>query len=196
MKRKFDALVRTIKFFEIYFKVNITFNFCLAWCPNNKLYLIAVGVGSKVCLINPYIGDRRIIEATNQVFESFEEDQKWKISEINGVKIEVLHDHEILDICWHSKGDYFGVISGISSKTDVWFHQISTRKSSKPFSKTKGIVQRILFHPTRLLFYVATQRFIKVFNLGYVPFNVKFLSKIYGPLILKVVKIKSCLNSS
>lgn len=138
----------------------------VAWCPNNKLYLIAVGVGSKVCLINPYIGDRRIIEATNQVFETFEEDQKWKISEINGVKIEVLHDHEILDICWHSKGDYFGVISGISSKTDVWFHQISTRKSSKPFSKTKGIVQRILFHPTRLLFYVATQRFIKVFNLG------------------------------
>ena len=172
-------------------KLNLTFAI-LAWCPNNKLYLIAVGVGSKVCLINPYIGDRRIIEATNQVFESFEEDKMWKISEINGVKIEVLHDHEILDICWHSKGDYFGVISGISSKTDVWFHQISTRKSSKPFSKTKGIVQRILFHPTRLLFYVATQRFIKVFNLGYV-FNVKFLSKIYDPLILKVVKIKeSC----
>ena len=62
-----------------------------------------MGVGNKVCLVNPFIGDRRIIEATNQLFESFEEDSKWKISEISGVKVDVIHDHEVLDITWHSK---------------------------------------------------------------------------------------------
>jgi len=138
------------------------------WCPNCKLYLIAVGVGSRVCLVNPFIGDRRIIDATNQLFDDFDgkENKMWKSSETAGVKLDVVHEAEIIDLVWHSKGDYFGVVSGVASKTDVWFHQISTRQSSRPFSKTKGLVQRIKFHPHRLLFYVATQRWIKVYDLA------------------------------
>merc|ERR1712157_324332 len=84
------------------------------------------------------------------------ENKVWKSSETPGVKMDLVHEHEVLDVVWHSKGDYFGVVSGLASKTDVWFHQLSTRQSSRPFSKTKGLVQRIKFHPHRLLFYVAT----------------------------------------
>ena len=77
----------------------------VAWCPNCKLYLIAVGVGNRVCLVNPFIGDRRIIDATNQLFDNFEgkENKVWKSSETPGVKLDVVHDHEIIDLVWHSK---------------------------------------------------------------------------------------------
>lgn len=75
------------------------------WCPNCKLYLIAVGVGSRVCLVNPFIGDRRIIDATNQLFDDFDgkENKMWKSSETAGVKLDVVHEAEIIDLVWHSK---------------------------------------------------------------------------------------------
>lgn len=34
-----------------------------------------------------------------------------------------------------------------------------------PFKKMKGSVQKILFHPLRPLFFVATQKHVRVFNL-------------------------------
>merc|ERR1719431_1700330 len=44
----------------------------VAWSPNPKLYVILCAVGDKVLLINPQVGDRRIIDATNDLIDQFE----------------------------------------------------------------------------------------------------------------------------
>jgi len=65
----------------------------------------------------------------------------------------------------------------------VWMHQISRRHSQAPFTKIKGVVQMVLFHPTKPHFFVAvrvslvvpfsvlistyqTQRYVRLYNLA------------------------------
>lgn len=44
-------------------------------------------------------------------------------------------------------------------------HQLTKHQSQNPFSKSQPSIQRILFHPNKPFFFVATQREIKVYNL-------------------------------
>ncbi|KAK7060306.1 Ribosome biogenesis protein erb1 [Paramarasmius palmivorus] len=66
-------------------------------------------------------------------------------------------------IAWHRKGDYF---ASVSSGGGVWIHQISRRHSQAPFKKVKGKVQLVQFHPLKPNFFVATQQYVRVYNLS------------------------------
>ncbi|THH33706.1 hypothetical protein EUX98_g396 [Antrodiella citrinella] len=68
-------------------------------------------------------------------------------------------------ITWHRRGDYLATVSG-EGQGAVWIHQISRRHSQAPFKKVKGIVQLVLFHPTKPHFFVATQRYVRIYNLA------------------------------
>ncbi|CAG8849838.1 24215_t:CDS:2, partial [Racocetra persica] len=35
----------------------------------------------------------------------------------------------------------------------------------QPFRRSRGLVQRVMFHPIKPLFFVATQRFVRIYNL-------------------------------
>ena len=48
----------------------------------------------------------------------------------------------------------------------VYIHQLSKRRSQNPFKKLKGSVQKVMFHPLRPFFFVATQTYVKVYNLA------------------------------
>lgn len=47
----------------------------------------------------------------------------------------------------------------------VAIHQLSKGQSQTPFRKSLGIVQRVLFHPTKPHLFVATQKYVRVYNL-------------------------------
>lgn len=47
----------------------------------------------------------------------------------------------------------------------VLIHQLSKRQSQSPFTKAKGQVQCVQFHPTKPFLFVASQRYIRVYNL-------------------------------
>lgn len=67
---------------------------------------------------------------------------------------------------WHAKGDYLAsVMPDNTSHLQVYIHQLSRRRSQNPFSRNKGLVQCISFHPIRPYFFVATQRSIRIYNL-------------------------------
>lgn len=68
-------------------------------------------------------------------------------------------------VTWHGKGDYFATVMSDNSHLQVLIHQASKRWSQAPFRQSKGQVQRVLFHPLRPFFFVATQRFVRVYNL-------------------------------
>lgn len=44
-------------------------------------------------------------------------------------------------------------------------HQLSKHRTQNPFSKSKGLVQQVLFHPNKPFLFVATQRYVRVYNL-------------------------------
>ncbi|KAJ1311022.1 hypothetical protein OPQ81_009528 [Rhizoctonia solani] len=69
-------------------------------------------------------------------------------------------------IVFHRKGDYFASVSGNESQGAVWIHQTSKRHSQAPFRKVKGAVQCVLFHPTKAHFFVATQRYVRLYDLA------------------------------
>eukprot|EP00731_Ephydatia_muelleri_P026613 Em0018g713a len=53
-----------------------------------------------------------------------------------------------------------------SAGTAVVIHQISKRRSQTPFSKLKGAVQAVAFHPSKPIFFVATQTTVRVYDLA------------------------------
>ena len=67
---------------------------------------------------------------------------------------------------WHVKGDYFATVHPEGANRSVLIHQLSKRRSQIPFSKAKGLVQTVLFHPVRPYLFVATQRHVRVYNLA------------------------------
>ncbi|KAH9062080.1 BOP1NT-domain-containing protein [Lactarius vividus] len=69
-------------------------------------------------------------------------------------------------IAWHRKGDYFATVSSGGEQGAVWIHQVSRRHSQAPFKKIKGSVQMVLFHPLKPHFFVATQRYVRLYNLA------------------------------
>lgn len=145
----------------------------VSWSPNPNLCLLIIGFGNKCAVVNPQVGDKRIVDATNDLIDSWEEPEEyrsrlnWSSSTVVGAKLIIDHLAEVRDVAWHSKGDYFACVAGTNAKTTVYLHQLSTRKTQLPFtSAQKNVFQKITFHPTRPLFYLATQRYVKVWNLA------------------------------
>ncbi|KAH9943090.1 ribosome biogenesis protein ERB1 [Epithele typhae] len=66
-------------------------------------------------------------------------------------------------LVWHRKG-----IMSLQSEgqAGVWIHQMSRRHSQAPFKKVKGAVQLVLFHPSKPHFFVATQRYVRMYDLA------------------------------
>lgn len=72
---------------------------------------------------------------------------------------------KIKHVVWHYKGDYFATVSPQATATSVLIHRLSKSQSQSPFKKSKGLVQRVQFHPSKPFFFVASQRHIRVYNL-------------------------------
>lgn len=73
--------------------------------------------------------------------------------------------HDVTSTTWHSKGDYLATLCPGDNSKSLAVHQVSKAKSQTPFNKNPGLVQAVLFHPTRPFVFVATQQHVKVFNL-------------------------------
>lgn len=152
---------------------------CVAWCPNENLRLILASTEHEVLVINPQLGNRKLVLETDELFKLEaaaadteqdenanwikldEDDEQWK----RGVRLVVKHKFEINQITWHHKGDYFAVVMPSGKSRSVVIHHLSRRKSQVPFKKSKGIVQKVLFHPFKPYFFVGTQKYIRVYNL-------------------------------
>ncbi|KAJ7499137.1 NUC169 domain-containing protein [Mycena latifolia] len=69
-------------------------------------------------------------------------------------------------IAWHRRGDYMATVSSGGTQGGVWMHQITRRHSQAPFKKIRGAVQLVLFHPLKPHFFVATQQYVRIYNLS------------------------------
>ncbi|XP_076812199.1 ribosome biogenesis protein bop1-A-like [Clavelina lepadiformis] len=163
---------------------------CLSWCPNPSVSLLAVAVSKTVVMVNPSVGDRLIYQATDNFIQSLElpemntdkegeEDMKqtkrspvspWTkvqsgVQYQDGHRLLIEHTKEVSKVAWHGKGDYFASTLPGNGNAQVLLHQLTKLRSQNPFSKCKGAVQCVLFHPSRPFLFVATQRYVRVYNL-------------------------------
>ncbi|NXF62627.1 BOP1 protein, partial [Ciccaba nigrolineata] len=148
----------------------------VAWNPNPTICLVAVCVEQSVLLINPCLGDKLLYGATDQLLESYVAPEEERVQPVHwvpasaeeharGVRLLVQHSKAVKQVTWHGKGDYFASVVADSGNRQVLIHQSSKRWSQSPFRKSRGLVQRVLFHPLRPYFFVATQRYVRVYNL-------------------------------
>ncbi|WVQ69819.1 ribosome biogenesis protein ERB1 [Kwoniella botswanensis] len=69
-------------------------------------------------------------------------------------------------VSWHRKGDYFATVASDASNKSVLIHQLSKHSTQSPFKKLPGQVQKVIFHPSKPHFFVATQRYIRQYDLS------------------------------
>lgn len=75
----------------------------------------------------------------------------------------------VTQITFHRKGDYLSSVSVAGAGTgqsSVWIHQVSKRHSQAPFKSIKGSIQQTQFHPLKPHFFVATQRYVRLYDLA------------------------------
>ncbi|CAG8501390.1 818_t:CDS:10 [Diversispora eburnea] len=154
----------------------------VAWCPDKDICAFAVSCLNKVFVISPMdFSDAQTIDSTVQFvtlgFTNTEQNEKklklveWRKptedQKSQGFLVVLVHLHKktVKNINWHRRGDYFSTISSDAGNQSILIHQLSKHQTQQPFRKTHGLVQNVMFHPIKPLFFVATQRFVRVYNL-------------------------------
>ncbi|KAJ3298725.1 Ribosome biogenesis protein 1 [Borealophlyctis nickersoniae] len=147
----------------------------VSWNPNKALSLLAVAAQSRVILFNPELASTVTNFATDQLItQVWSNDPAKSASEWakptdaefkDGHRVHITFAKNVTYLTWHRKGDYFATVSPDAASTAVLVHQLSKRQTQNPFRKSKGLVQRVLFHPSKPFLFVATQRYVRVYNL-------------------------------
>jgi len=151
----------------------------LAWCPNTALSLLAVAVDTKLLLINSGLGDKLVNKRTEELLGEEPDNSGYqapsRVSQAvkwtdgtegpHGTLIIINHFKAIKQVTWHPRGDYFATVMPDGLNRSVMIHQLSKWRSMVPFSKTKGLVQSVLFHPIRPMLFVVTMRHVRIYDL-------------------------------
>ncbi|KAJ8126540.1 hypothetical protein O1611_g7099 [Lasiodiplodia mahajangana] len=86
--------------------------------------------------------------------------------EDEGVLLKATVRSPIKAIHWHRRGDFFCTVSPTGQRSAVAIHTLSKHLTQIPFRKLPGgAAQTASFHPSRPLFFVATQRTIRCYDL-------------------------------
>ncbi|ORY81831.1 NUC169 domain-domain-containing protein [Leucosporidium creatinivorum] len=158
------------------------------WCPDKERSLFAVASSSKVHIIAPLpllseIDAARTSQFALAGFTSASTDDagnakkhtqpaevawrkpKGDAEREEGRLVEIDVPGTLKQIVWHKRGDYFSTVSAPAGNRSVLIHQLTKHQTQAPFTKQKGEVQRVSFHPSRPHFFVATQRQIRMYDL-------------------------------
>ncbi|KAF9939978.1 Ribosome biogenesis protein erb1 [Mortierella alpina] len=151
----------------------------VVWGPNKEVAVLAVTCGYKVGLILPEkifspeltLHSEEYLRAGFANAATAEPNPKasWKqptpAEFEQGIRVWVHLQKAVKQVTWHRKGDYFSTVAPDANNSAVLIHQLTKHQTQQPFKKTKGAVQRVMFHPTKPMFFVATQRYVRQYNL-------------------------------
>ncbi|KAG7458239.1 hypothetical protein MATL_G00236050 [Megalops atlanticus] len=148
----------------------------IAWNPNPAISLVALCFNQSMLVLNPGLGDKLVCSTTDQLLSSYVEPEEERPQPVQwvtpegkdhekGIRLIINHPKAVRQVTWHGKGDYLASVMPDNSNMQVLIHQVSKRRTQNPFRKNKGLVQCVSFHPIRPYFFVATQRYVRVYNL-------------------------------
>lgn len=157
------------------------------WRPGTEATVLAAATGEDVFLMVPPIADPETEIASQEILDAGwgfaasstpngaapkkESAAKWirptqaGLSE-EGVLVKITLRKTVKVISWHRRGDYFATVSPQGQSSAVAIHTLSKHLSQLPFRKLKGLAQYAQFHPSKPIFFVATQRMIRSYDLS------------------------------
>lgn len=155
------------------------------WRPGTDAIILSAATGEDIYLITPQIVDpefeiksREIVDAgwgyaTNGVSNGAPKKEpaaQWTRPgsrlEDEGVLVKVGLRKQVKVISWHRRGEYFATVSPQGQTSAVAIHTLSKHLTQLPFRRLKGLAQSSQFHPLKPIFFVATQRMIRSYDLS------------------------------
>ena len=155
------------------------------WRPGHEAAILAATTGEDLYLIVPPVVDPEVEAVSREIV-----DAGWGYAangatngaskkapaapwsrpgsrlEDTGVLIKVTLRNTIKVISWHRRGEYFATVSPQGQTSAVAIHTLSKHLTQLPFRRLKGLAQSAQFHPSKPIFFVATQRMIRSYDLS------------------------------
>ncbi|KAL4723927.1 Ribosome biogenesis protein erb1 [Fusarium chlamydosporum] len=157
------------------------------WRPNKETFILAAAAGEDLFFMIPSVASDAVEKASREVLDAGfgyatngaqtsatngvkkEPPAKWSRPgaklEASGVLLMATVRSVIKVINWHKRGEYICTVSPTGQRSSVAIHTLSKHLSQIPFRKLPGLAQTAQFHPLRPLFFVATQRMIRCYDL-------------------------------
>lgn len=157
------------------------------WRPVKDTFIIAAAAGEDLFFACPPLSGDSVTKASRDVLDagfgyaassgqsnsttsaSKEGPAKWSRPgtklENAGVLLKATVRAVIKTISWHRRGDFLCTVSPTGQRSSVAIHTLSKHLSQIPFRRLPGLAQTAHFHPSRPLFFVATQRMIRCYDL-------------------------------
>ena len=154
------------------------------WRPGTEAAILSAAIGQDVYLIAPPTGDPEIETRSREVLDAGwgyaangatstaqkESATHWTRPgsrlEEEGVLIKLNLSKTVKVISWHRRGEYFSTVCPQAQSSAVAIHTLSKHLTQLPFRKLKGLAQSASFHPSQPIFFVATQRYIRSYDLS------------------------------
>lgn len=155
------------------------------WRPNTDTAILSAASGDRILLIAPPVMNpesevraRETIDAgwgyaanqNDNVASKKDQTTPWTRpgtrSEGSGVLAVVTLRRPAKVITWHRRGEYFATVSPTGQSCAVAIHTLSKHLTQYPFRRLKGLAQSAQFHPSKAIFFVATQRLIRSYDLS------------------------------
>ena len=154
------------------------------WRPSTEAAILSAAIGQDVYLVAPPIGDPEIEMKSREVLDAGwgyaangatstaqkESATHWirpgSRLEEEGVLIKLSLSRTVKVISWHRRGEYLSTVCPQAQSSAVAIHTLSKHLTQLPFRKLKGLAQSASFHPSQPIFFVATQRYIRSYDLS------------------------------
>ncbi|KAH7035281.1 eukaryotic ribosome biogenesis protein [Microdochium trichocladiopsis] len=157
------------------------------WRPGQDASILAAVVAEDIFLMIPAYGNPELEQASRDILDAGfgyatnakqlttatgarkDPPAKWirpgARLEDEGVLLKATVRAPIRTLQWHRRGDYFCTVSPTGQRSSVAIHTLSKHLTQIPFRKLPGLAQTAQFHPSRPLFFVATQRMVRCYDL-------------------------------
>ncbi|KAL6868890.1 Ribosome biogenesis protein erb1 [Amphichorda felina] len=157
------------------------------WRPNKETFILAAAAGEDLFFAVPPLVSDATEKASRDVLDagfghaanggqpttinSLSKDvpAKWSRPgsklEAASVLLKATVRAPIKMMSWHRRGDFLCSVSPTGQRSSVAIHTLSKHLSQVPFRRLPGLAQAAHFHPSRPLFFVATQRVIRCYDL-------------------------------
>ncbi|KAL8766546.1 MAG: hypothetical protein Q9209_006689 [Squamulea sp. 1 TL-2023] len=156
------------------------------WRPGTDAVILSAAVGEDLYFIIPPIVSHELESRSNTLLdEGFGYASSKSTSDSNakppatqwirpsssrlsdaGIVLKTHLRSTIKVISWHRRGDYLTTVSPSGQTSSVAIHTLSKHLTQQPFRRLKGLPQSAQFHPLKPVFFVATQRTIRSYDLS------------------------------
>ncbi|KAF6150172.1 hypothetical protein GIB67_023127 [Kingdonia uniflora] len=145
---------------------------CVAWNPVPDLPILAVSVGHDVLLLNSGLGSEEQQEKMKELLLFAVTPDNSEHSIINWLPYEkdegirLKHPKTVTSVEWHRRGDYLSTVMPCDILDEIIYYIVLLTVCTRniPF-KLHGLPVSSVFHPSRSIFFIATKKAIRVYDL-------------------------------